>query len=422
MSIGIGGMIGGGIFAVLGLAASVGEGGTYIAFLVAGIVALLTSYSYVKLSVAIPSQGGTVDFITKGFPNRTIAGSLNTMLWLAYIVTIALYAFAFGSYGSAMFGDSSGLTHLLITASILSMMFLNVLSPALIGKTETLIVALKLTILVGFTAYALFFYDGTQLGNSAPAHWAPIGSIISGGMLIFIAYEGFELIANSAPNIDNPTRTLPRAYYLSLLITIVLYMAVAVVVVGLLSIGEIIKAEDFALAEAARVVWGSIGFNLIVIAALASTASAINATLFGTSRLTVELAIDGEVPSVLERKVAGRPILGLLLTGSVAIVIANVVPLTAISTTASAAFLTIFAFTNWSATKMAHQIGARRSICASAAVGCLLALISLLVHAATEDIVSVYLFLGLLVCSYAGEATYQARRQAHARRANSPKR
>ena len=230
------------------------------------------------------------------------------------------------------------------------------------------------------------------------------------------------MIANSAPNIDNPARTLPRAYYLSLLITIVLYMAVAVVVVGLLSIGEIIKAEDFALAEAARVVWGSIGFNLIVIAALASTASAINATLFGTSRLTVELAIDGEVPSVLERKVAGRPILGLLLTGSVAIVIANVVPLTAISTTASAAFLTIFAFTNWSATKMAHQIGARRSICASAAVGCLLALISLLVHAATEDIVSVYLFLGLLVCSYAGEATYQARRQAHARRANSPKR
>lgn len=116
-------------------------------------------------------------------------------------------------------------------------------------------------------------------------------------MLIFVAYEGFELIANAAGDIRNPKREIPRALYTSVLFTIVLYMLVAIVTVGLLSPSEIVSAADFALAEAAQQVWGGIGFNLIVVAALLSTASAINATLYGTSRLSVDIALDGELPA-----------------------------------------------------------------------------------------------------------------------------
>ncbi|MCJ7591237.1 MAG: amino acid transporter, partial [Woeseiaceae bacterium] len=100
VSIGVGGMVGGGIFAVLGLAVQLAHGGTPVAFALAGLVALLTTYSYAKLSVAYPSRGGTVAFLDRVFGAGMLTGSLNVLLWLSYVVMLSLYAFAFGSYGS----------------------------------------------------------------------------------------------------------------------------------------------------------------------------------------------------------------------------------------------------------------------------------------------------------------------------------
>src|SRR5664279_2593058 len=103
MSIGIGGMVGGGIFAVLGLAVSLAQGGTPVSFLIAGGIALITSYSYVKLTLAFPDRGGTVKFINKGFGQNVFSGSVNNLLWVSYIIMIALYASAFGSYAPNLF-------------------------------------------------------------------------------------------------------------------------------------------------------------------------------------------------------------------------------------------------------------------------------------------------------------------------------
>ncbi|MEZ5168596.1 MAG: amino acid permease [Acidimicrobiales bacterium] len=157
-------------------------------------------------------------------------------------------------------------------------------------------------ILVGFTLFALVVYGDTDFSASGPAEWASPGSLLSGGMLIFVAYEGFELIANSAPDVRNRGVPSLRAYLISVLTTMVLstcsspwWSSVAV------ARGDRGRAEDFALRRPPRS-WGRVGFDLIVFAALLSTASAINATLFGTARLTVELAIDGEVP----RRSSGR--------------------------------------------------------------------------------------------------------------------
>ena len=98
ISIGIGGMVGGGIFAVLGLAVTLAKGGTPVAFLFAGILALITSYSYVKLSKAYPDRGGTVKFINQGFGTSVFSGAMNNLLWISYIIMLSLYASAFGSY------------------------------------------------------------------------------------------------------------------------------------------------------------------------------------------------------------------------------------------------------------------------------------------------------------------------------------
>jgi len=100
VSIGVGGMVGGGIFAVLGLSVQITKAGAPLSFLLAGCIALVTCYSYTKLSVALPSQGGTVAYLNKAFGSGIWTGSLNILLWISYIVMLSLYAYAFGGYGA----------------------------------------------------------------------------------------------------------------------------------------------------------------------------------------------------------------------------------------------------------------------------------------------------------------------------------
>lgn len=410
VSIGVGGMVGGGIFAVLGLAVVVGGGGTFVAFLVAGLVAIVTAYSYARLSVAMPSAGGTVSFLDTAFGTGSVTGALNVLLWLSYVVTTSLYAYAFGSYGATLVSGSAEAVarHVLISAAIIIITALNVLSARLIAAAEDYIVGAKIAILVVFVVYAL---TKTDLGASAPSHWASAGSLIAGGMLIFVAYEGFELIANAAGDIDDPKRVIPRALYVAVSFTIVLYVLVAIVTVGLLSSTEIATAADFALAEAAQQVWGGIGFNLIVVAALLSTASAINATLYGTARLSVEIALDGEFPTAVERKIGGKPLVGLFLTASASLTIANLVPLEAISSLASAGFLVIFAAVNLANVHLADRTRSHRSISILGAVLCAGALIALIAHIANDRPKDLILLGGLMVITYLGEVTYQYRRR-----------
>lgn len=109
-------------------------------------------------------------------------------------------------------------------------------------------------------------------------------------MVIFVAYEGFELIANAAPDIDNPERNLPKAYYYSVIFVIVLYIIITIVTIGLLPFKTITIAQDYVLAEAAKPTLGNTGFTIITIAALISTFSAINASLYGGSRVNFEIA------------------------------------------------------------------------------------------------------------------------------------
>lgn len=123
VAIGVGGMVGGGIFAVLGLAVQMARGGTPLAFAVAGAVALLTAYSYAQLSVAYPSRGGTVTFLDRVFGAGLLTGSLNVLLWLSYIVMLSLYALAFGSYGATFLSSSwqaSG-KHVLLSGGIIAL-------------------------------------------------------------------------------------------------------------------------------------------------------------------------------------------------------------------------------------------------------------------------------------------------------------
>ncbi len=173
ISIGIGGMVGGGIFAVLGLAVSLAKGGTPIAFLFAGIIALLTSYSYVKLSLTFPDRGGTVKFINEGFGISFFSGGINNLLWISYIIMLSLYASAFGSYAPNLYeitSDKAINFHIYASGIILFATAINYYSNELprgraieVSSGKNFIFSLMKT--SGFQTF-LFDHRGRASGNS----------------------------------------------------------------------------------------------------------------------------------------------------------------------------------------------------------------------------------------------------------------
>ncbi|MEZ5535978.1 MAG: APC family permease [Thiolinea sp.] len=406
LAIGVGGMVGGGIFAVLGLAVQLAHGGTPLAFLIAGLVALLTTYSYAKLSVAFPDQGGTVTFLNQAFGSGLFAGSLNILLWLSYIIMLSLYAYAFGSYGATFLPpdwQAAG-KHVLITLGVVGITGLNLLGAQAIGRAESGIVAVKILILLAFIAVGIW---GIQPDKLAPAAWATPVQVVAGGFIIFLAYEGFELIANAAQDTADPERTLPRAYYSAVLFVILLYVLVAAVTVGSLPVEQIVAAKDYALAAAAKPFLGQAGFTLIAIAALLSTASAINATLYGAARLSYIIAQDGELPEVLEKKVWSRPVLGLLITTGLTLLVANLFDLNSIATMGSSGFLLIFMAVNVANVKLAIKTDSRRWLSMSGALACLLALLALLWQTELETPLKLLILVGVLGLSVGIEGVYR---------------
>ena len=406
VSIGVGGMVGGGIFAVLGFAVQLAHGATPIAFTLAGAVALVTSYSYTKLSVRYPSRGGTVEFLNRAFGPGMVTGGLNVLLWLSYVVMLSLYASAFGSYGAAFFPDEvHGMAkHGLISGIVLLLTGVNVMGARIVGEYEEWIVGFKISILVLFIAIGLVSVDLHRLQLST---WSSPVQLVGGGMIIFLAYEGFELIANTADEVRDPKKTLPRAFYASVGFVMVLYVLVSVVTVGNLPIDQIVAAKDYALAAAARPFLGTFGFTLIAVAALLSTASAINATLYGTSRISYIIAKEGELPRILEKKIWRRPVEGLFITSVLTLIVANFFDLSSISMMGSGGFLIIFAAVNGANVLLRRATEARGWIAGSGVVVCGLALLVLIWQTVIEAPRRLWVLVLLVVASFAVEAVYR---------------
>ena len=403
VAIGVGGMVGGGIFAVLGLSVQIAGGGAPIAFLLAGLVALLTARSYALLSRSYPSRGGTVTFVNRAFGTGLFAGGINVLLWQSYIVMLALYAEAFGSYAASFLPAATrGLwKHVFITAVVVLITVLNVAGASTVARTERAVVAVKLAILGLFVVVGL---GGVSAARLAPAQWHSPVSVVAGGMIIFLAYEGFELIANAAEDVTDPDRTLTRAYYICVLFVIVLYVLVAVVSVGSLPVATLVRARDYALAEAARPALGSVGFMLIGLAAMLSTASAINATLYGSARMTYTIAKSRELPAGLERPIWNQPLEGLFITAAATITLANLLNLQNISTMGSAGFLIIFAVVNSAEARTASERGSKAWVSVLAAAACIAALATLI---AKSHLSAVSVLVGMVVLSFGIEAVFR---------------
>ena len=406
VSIGIGGMVGAGIFSILGVVAQAAGNAMWLAFAIGGVVALLSTYSYAKLGAAFPSAGGAVHFLVKGYGDGVLAGGLNLFMWAGYIISLALYATAFGSYAATFVTTTASalLVKSLAVGAVLLLTIVNAFGAKLMGRSETVIVAIKVAILVLFAGAGLWFI---RPGYLSPELWPEAKSILFGAGVLFIGYEGFGLVTNAAGDMTNPRTMLPRALYTSVILVIVIYLAVAITVTGNLSDFEIERAKDYALAEAARPFLGEFGFRLIAVAALFSTASAINATLFGSANVCYMIARDGELPAGLSRTEWKQATGGLVLTAALVVLLTLTFDLSGIAMMGSAAFLLVYAAVNAGHLRVLQQTKANAFIVWLSLIACLVMFVILGVYTYQQQPAAIAALVIIAAASFAAEWAYR---------------
>lgn len=406
ISIGIGGMIGAGIFSILGIVAEAAGGAMWVSFLIGGIIALFSTYSYAKLGAKFPSAGGAVEFLVRGWGVGPISGSINLFMWIGYIISIALYAQGFAAYAMTFFPITPTplLSKSIATSIVILFTIVNLLGAGSVGKAELLIVIVKVGILILFSVIGLFFIHPANL---SPTHWNNLEHILFGAGVLFIGYEGFGLITNAAANMDDPQKTLPKALYLSVFIVIAIYLAVSVTVIGNLSIPEINATKDYALAAAAQPFLGTFGFKLMAIAALFSTASAINATLFGGANVCYMIARDGELPAFFARTEWRGASEGLFITTFLVILFILFFDLSGVAMMGSGAFLLIYAAVNAGHLRILDQTGAKKSIVITSLILCLILFVILEIYTYQQSPSAIYTMIFLLIGSFITERLYK---------------
>ncbi len=398
--IGVGGMIGGGIFAVLGLSIYLARSAAPLSFLLAGTIALLTGYSYSKLSMRFPSRGGTVEFLIKAFGTGVFTGTLNLLLLMSYIVMLGLYAYAFGAYAANLFHIPR---EVLSAVAILLFTVINAFGIILSSKTENLLVFTKLAILLGLASAGILFLNTSHFHVE---DYVNIVRVIAGGMIIFLAYEGFELIANIGNDIKDVS-IYKKAYYLSIISVTLIYVLIAIITIGTLPFSIIIKAKDYVLAIVAKPIFGTLGFLIVSIAALFSTSSAINATLYGTAGISYLIAKYGQLPQTLSKKVWKNSYEGLLIISLLSILLSIFGNLESIATAGSCGFLLIFFFINLAAIKLRNKLKIRAIIPLFGAGFSVLAISILFWNMFTKGPKNILIFMLMILSSFLIEVCYR---------------
>jgi amino acid transporter len=406
ISIGVGGMIGAGIFSILGVVARISGAAMPLSFALGAVVAGFAAYSYAALGKTFPSVGGAVTFLVRGYGPGVFSGSLNDFQYLSYVITIALYATGFAAY-AVTFVDLPA--KVCAVGIVIVFTAVNFIGARTVGRAESLIVTLKVAILMLFIAAAFITLPAGGLARVSPARWPGPLSILSAAGVLFVGYEGFGLITNAAANMAKPRQELPRAIYASVAFVAVVYVLVAIGVVTNVPIRTLTSLGDSALAVAARPSLGQAGFRLVAIAALLSTASAVNATLFGATNVAYQVSKNGSLPPPFSRKLWGRDVEGLFITAGFVIAFVLIFPLRSVASMGSAAFLLIYAVVSVGHFRIRAQTGARAWAIVLAAVTCVSLLAVLLYNMITAAPTSV-LGLGItLMGSFLFETIYRRR-------------
>ncbi len=390
----IGGMVGGGIFAVLGEAVMAAGNAAFLSLGMGGVLALITGVVYSKLTVRFDESGGEFVFM-EHIAGTRFAGTISWFLILGYIFTISLYAYTFGAYAGRLFGLSSGSNFLLGSAVVTVITVLNLSGVRESGISEDILVYTKITILTGLVAIG---FINVSPDKAFPIASMGIGNTIKAAALVFVAYEGFQLLTYDYNTIKDHKQNLPKAVVISITAVLAIYMLIAFVLTGSLSPEIIEQHKETVLAMLAEPVLGQAGIVVVLVAAVFSTASAILATIFAISRLAKRIANDGQLPQQLtDQQSSGVPIYFSLLIAALAIAVQSFGNLEQITTFSSLVFLFVFSIVNFMGYK--HQIfeNWKKSLPIIGSLGCASAMVILLYETYLTDPSTVYIVIGISV-------------------------
>lgn len=358
--LGIGAMVGAGIFALLGQAGSLAGSAVWESFLLGGVVAALSGYSFGRLGARFPSAGGLVEYLVRGFGGGLFAGSSAVLLYISGLLALALIAKAFGSYACAvLMGETSRMTVDIFALGIIGVFtWVNLKGPGEVTTIENVVVCIKVSVLIAFIAVGAFYIVPGRLAVAGYPDQFHIAASIG---FTFFAYEGFRVITNTAEDMPNPSVQLPRAMMTAIALVAVLYVVISLVVFGNLDLGDANAARDYALAQAAAPVFGTTGFMVVGIVAMISTASAINANLYAVTNITYQMARYGELPEAF-----GRPIRhsreGLLISAGVVAVLVPSLDLSSIAVIGSVTILLVHVAVHVGHWRLSDKTGASRPL------------------------------------------------------------
>jgi amino acid transporter len=292
-------MIGAGIFALTGQVADVAGDLFPLAFVAAGVVVSVSAYSYVKLSNAFPSSGGVAMFLREAYGLGTTTGVFAIFMYVSMVISESLVARTFGAYllqivdlKPATFWVPAFGVALLAVAFVV-----NIAGNRAVQISQGAMAAFKIGGLAIFAIAGLWFVSANNFTNGSPGtETFSSGGFLAAVALAILAYKGFTTITNSGGEIVDPHRNTGRAIIISIAISAVLYIAISVTVAGNLTLTQIIAAQDFSLAEAARPAFGDAGLWFTVGLAVIATASGVMASVFAASRMLGMLTRMKEVP------------------------------------------------------------------------------------------------------------------------------
>ena len=349
-ALGVGIIIGASIFSLVGVGVKIAGSNLPEAFALSALIALTVAYSYAKLSRILVSNAGPIEYVIHAFGDNVLVGALAFIYWFSFVISISLFAYTFTGYllGALGLQNNAVLYYTVEAAIIATFVALNFKGAKAVGNAETFLVAFKIFVLLVFIVGGILLINPKRLVPDLSMKG--LEGLLVAAALYLLSYAGFGVITNASEDIENPEKNVPRAIYLSLLISAIIYVLVAIVVVGAVPRELIIKAEEYALAEAAKPILGKAGFLLVTLGALVSTASALNSALYGGANVAYALAKKGELPKSFERRVwFGEPE-GLYITAALALFLAIFLNLSGIAEVTTLSFLMIYlavALSHW---------------------------------------------------------------------------
>jgi APA family basic amino acid/polyamine antiporter len=398
VAINVGAIIGGGIFVVTGIVASYAGSAIFVSMIIAGVIAFLTASSFAKLTAWQPVEGSVYEYGRQVV--SPYAGFLAGWMWIvANTFTGAAVSLGFAYYLMSAF---PGLPPSYVAATLcLAFTVLNLVGAKQSANVNNILVAIKLAILGFFVVFGVFHINSS---NFIPFNPLSRGMLF-GAFFIFFAYGGFARVAVVAEEIKDAKRNAPRAMLLALAISIVVYVLVGLVAVGLLGPAGLAGSSS-PLSSAMSVTNNLLAVQIIAVGGLVATASVLLTSILGVSRMAFSMARHKDLPSALAQLHSRfyTPYYAIVGSGVLMAILVLFVDLTRVVAISTFALLFNYSLTNLAAFKLKNSLSWRRLIPLLGLATCLL-LLSFIFFASTDAWVTGVLFL------FAGTIYYAAQKK-----------